>query len=210
MSLKVINLGLPRSGTTTLARALKTSGLKTADHRIRRHQTEDPALRAAFVGDLVYRGCFETGDPASYLQGFSAISEMSCLRDGHSLWPQMDFAVITAFRTQHPELRFIATWRPPEDIARSMLRWSDLGSERLPAADVPGLPQGYGETEKERAQWIAGHYAHLDAIFAGDPAYLRLDITAPDAKAQLAAHVGQPITWWGRANASKDDDIWVA
>lgn len=210
MSLKVINLGLPKSGTTTLARALKTSGLKTADHRIRRHQTDDPDMRGAFVGDLVYRGYFHTGDPAAHLPGFDAISEMSCLREGHSLWPQMDFAVIAAFRDRHPVARFVATWRAPDAIARSMLAWSDLGSERLPAAHIPGLPQGYGDTEKERAQWIAGHYAHLDALFAGDPAFLRLDIAAPDAKDRLAAHIGHDIAWWGRANASPGKNEQVA
>lgn len=202
MSVRVINLGLPKTGTTTLARALKTAGLKTADHRIRRHQTDDPALHGAFVGELVYRGYFHTGDPAALLPGFDAISEMSCLREGHSLWPQMDFALIAALRTHHPEARFVATWRPAEDVARSMLAWSDLGSERLPVSDIPGLPRGYGETQKERIRWIDGHYAHLDAVFGEDPAFLRLDVGADDARDRLATHIGQQITWWGRANAS--------
>lgn len=201
MGLKVINLGLPKTGTTTLARALKVSGLKTADHRIRRHQTDDAKLHGAFVGDLIYRGYFHSGDPGALLSGFDAVSEMSCLRDGHSLWPQMDFGVIAALRHRHPQARFVATWRAPEDVAHSMLAWSDLGTNRLPYSDVPGLPRGYGDTSKERAQWIAGHYAHLDALFAGDARFLRLEVGAPDAQERLAAHVGQPITWWGRLNA---------
>lgn len=206
MSLRVVNLGLPKTGTTTLARALKMAGLKTADHRIRRHQTDDAALHGAFVGELVYRGHFHCGDPAALLDGFDAISEMSCLRGGHSLWPQMDFAVIAALRTRHPQVRFVATWRPAQDVARSMLAWSDLGTERLPACDIPGLPRGYGETSAERTAWIAGHYAHLDAIFAGDPAYLRLDVAAADAPERLAAHIGRPVPWWGRANAGAPTD----
>ena len=39
--LRVINLGLPKSGTTTLARALRKAGLHVADHRIKPVQTDD-------------------------------------------------------------------------------------------------------------------------------------------------------------------------
>ena len=205
MSLQVINLGLPKSGTTTLARALKVAGLKTADHRIRRHQSTDPALRGAFVGDLIYRGYYNTGDPTALLSDFAAISEMSCLRAGHSLWPQMDYAIIAAFRRHHPGVRFVASWRPADMMARSMLAWSDLGSDRLPSMDIPGLPRGFGETEKERARWIDGHYAHLDALFAQDPTFLRLDVTAANAQDQLAAHIGLVLPWWGRANAAPQE-----
>ncbi len=201
MSLRVVNLGLPKTGTTTLARALKTSGLKVADHRIRRRQSDDAELQNAFVGDLVYRGYFQTGDPAAHLTGFDAISEMSCLRDGRSLWPQMDPGVIDALRRHHDGLKFIATRRPTWDVSQSMLAWSDLGSERLPSGAIPGLPAGYGETSKEREQWIDAHYTHLARLFAGDDAYLELDITAPDAKDHLQTHLGHDIAWWGRANA---------
>jgi len=204
MSLRVINLGLPKTGTTTLGRALKASGLRTADHRIRRHQSDDPDVRNAFVAELLYKGYFETGDPAAHLVGFDAISEMSCLRDGRSLWPQMDAGMIDALRQHHPKARFVATHRPTWDVSQSMLAWSDLGSDRLPSGDVPGLPKGYGETSKERERWIDAHYAHLALLFAGDEAYLELDITAPDAKDQLSAHLNLEITWWGRANSKHD------
>lgn len=209
MSLRVINLGLPKTGTTTLSRALKTAGLKTADHRIRRRQTDNEEIWGAYVGALIYRGYFETGNPTTYLAEFDAVSEMSCLRAGLSLWPQMDPGVIDALRTHCPGVKFVATWRPVWDVSQSMLGWADLGAERLPKGDIPGLPKGYGETSKERERWIAAHYAHLDRLFAGDDAFLRLDIAAADAKDRLASHTGLDITWWGRANARpkrKPDD----
>ncbi|THH38877.1 sulfotransferase family protein [Aliishimia ponticola] len=202
--LRVVNLGLPKTGTTTLSRALKISGFRVADHRIRRRQTPESALHDAFVGDLIYEGYFATGDPAARLPGFDAISEMSCLRDGKSLWPQMDFAVIDALRVHHPGLKFVATRRAAWDVSQSMLAWSDLGLDRLPAGAIPGLPPGFGETSKERETWIEAHYAHLDALFAGDAAYLELDVAAPDARARLASHLGCDIAWWGRANKRKE------
>lgn len=203
MSLRVVNLGLPKTGTTTLARALKTSGYKVADHRVRPRQTQDKALHRAFVGDLIYEGYYATGDPAARLPEFDAISEMSYVREDRSLWPQMDFGVIDAIRRLHPGVKFVATRRESWDVSQSMLAWSDLGLARLPSGAVPGLPPGFGGTSKEREIWIDAHYAHLAAIFGDDPAYLELHVAAPDARAQLAAHLGTEIAWWGRANKGK-------
>ncbi len=47
MSLEVINLGLPKSGTTTLRRALSEAGYHVADHRIKAlENSDDPSDRA--------------------------------------------------------------------------------------------------------------------------------------------------------------------
>ena len=201
---RVVNLGLPKTGTTTLAHALRLSGFKTADHRIRPAQTTDADLARAFVGEVVYRGFFQTGDPLAKLAGFDAVSEMSCLHKAQSYWPQTDFAVIDAMRRLHPDLKFVATWRDTWEVSQSMLAWSNLGTDRLPASAIPGLPNGFGDTSKERQTWIEGHYKHLQIIFAGDPNFLILDVADPTAMATLAAHLGADIAWWGRANRNKD------
>ena len=204
MILRVVNLGLPKSGTTTLARALRHAGFRTADHRIRPRQTTDATLHHAFVGELLYRGYFQCGDPGAFLQEFDAVSEISCLGDGKSLWPQTDFGVIDALRRYHPGVKFVATWRAPFELSQSMLAWSDLGTGRLPAEAIPGLPPGFGDTTKERETWITAHYRHLRHIFRGDPSFLELDIAAPDAADRLSAHLGVDLPWWGHANRNPD------
>lgn len=203
MSLRVVNLGLPKTGTTTLARALRRAGLHVADHRIRPRQTENSDLHGCFVADLLYRGYFETGDPGAHLDGFDAISEMSLLREGRSLWPQMDFGLIDALRDHHPDLRFLASSRDPFALSQSMLAWSDLGIARVPAASIPGLPAGYGETSAERMRWINAHYAHLRKLFAGDDRFVEFDIADPDAPQKISACIGRPLPWWGKSNVNR-------
>jgi hypothetical protein len=198
-----MNLGLPKSGTTTLARALRRAGLHTADFRIRAGQTRDPDRAGAFVADLLYRGYFHSGDPLQHLQGFDALSEVSLLRGAQSLWPQTDWALLEAIRAQHPEMRFVASSRNAVAMSDSMLRWSNLGTERLPRAAVPCLPAGFGATTAERVRWIEGHYAALTRFFAGSDRFLLFDTAAPDTPARLAAFLGRELPWWGRANANR-------
>lgn len=202
-TLKVVNLGLPKTGTTSLAHALKVAGYLVADHRIRPRQTNAVHLKDAFVADVLYQGYFQSGDPGALFEDFTALTELSCLRQGKSLWPQMDFALIDAIRKHHPDVRFVASRRDSWDLSQSMLAWSDLGTDRLPKSGIPGLPEGYGETSRERIQWIDGHYAHLDVIFSGDPSFLAYDVSDTGAQSAVAAHLGTELPWWGRANANR-------
>lgn len=202
--LRVVNLGLPKSGTSTLSRALRVSGLKVADHKIRRMHTDNTELQKKFVAELIYQNYFQTGDPLDRLEEFDAFCELSLLRDDASLWPQADWGVLGAMIDHHPGLRFVATWRDPFDISQSMLKWNNLGLDRVPRLGLPGLPPGYGATTRERCQWIEGHYAFVQRVFAGDDRMLLLDVAAPDAAAQLAAHIGRDVPWWGVANANDE------
>lgn len=200
MSLVAVNLGLPKSGTTTLAKALRSAGLKVADHKVRKHQVFK--LRGQFVADLLYKGYFENGDPGSYLGHFDALTEINMMRGAKSLWPQTDFALLESIRSHHPGVKFIASRRDADALSQSMLAWTNLGTKRLPNGFVPGLPPGYGGTHDERMRWIDGHYDALEHYFRGDKDFLSyniLDDTAPD---QIGALIGHDITWWGKANTN--------
>lgn len=206
MSIQVVNLGLPKSGTTTLARALREAGYVVADHRFARRDLPHPSLRMSYVGERIYRGYFETGDPMAKLLGVQAITEMSLLRADHSLWPQMDFALLLALRSHHPDVKFLASRRDAYAMSKSMLAWSNLGTKRLPSAQIPGLPAGYGETTKERMQWIDAHYTALRHFFGGQydgqDNFLEFDIADPDASTKIGAFLGRDLPWWGKLNSN--------
>ncbi|MGI3168119.1 sulfotransferase [Pseudooceanicola sp. C21-150M6] len=199
MRLRVVNLGLPKSGTTTLGRALRRAGLHVADHRVHAGETKRPELEEAFVADLLYKGYFASGDPLAELQEFDGFSEISALRVNNPAWPQFDFGLIEALRQVHPDIRFVATWREAEEISTSMLNWTNM-VERMVKAPLPGLPLGYGAEDAERVRWIVGHYSSLTRYFAEDPHFLLLDMAAEDAADQLASFIGRPVPWWGVAN----------
>ena len=205
MSLKVVNLGLPKSGTTTLGEALKQAGLRVADWKIRPGQ---PGPRG-FVGKLMYQGYFETGDPLALMPDFDAYTEIDIVRNGLNLWPQTDWGLISAIREHHPGARFLLTVRDPAKLSDSMQRWSNLGSFRLPNSAVPGLPEGYGGTDAERIRWIEGHFKFCRQVFAGADDFLEYEVTDPAAPKRIGAFLGIELPWWGIANANPRHEVEV-
>lgn len=203
MTLAVVNLGLPKSGTTTLAQALAKAGFKVADHRLKDREEDRRGKRRVFVANLLYRGYFEQGDPMALMPEYDAISEMSFVHGRHSIWPQCDFALLTALRTHHRGLKFIATRRDPAALSQSMMAWNNLGKTRIPASHIPGLPPGWGGTTEQQVKWIDGHYANLRHWFRADPDFLELDVADPDAQARVSAHIGRDLPWWGQANVNR-------
>lgn len=204
MSLDVINLGLPKSGTTTLKHALMAAGYSVADHRLKdREMPHDPTDRA-FVGAMLYEGLYKFGDPAALLRDYDALSEVSFIYGGNSVWPQCDHALLLALRKVHPKLRFVATRRDTEEMARSIMRWNNLGKLRLPLSNVPGLPVGYGHELDEQMIWIDGHYEALAHWFRNDPFYMEVDVADPKVVPRLERFLGRKLPWWGQANANPD------
>ena len=203
--LRIINLGLPKSGTTSLGQALKHAGLAVADWRIRGGQSKNDRLKRAFVGRLMYRGYFESGDPLSMMDEFDAFTEIDIVRDGLNLWPQTDWGLLSAIRHHHPGAKFILTHRDPEKLSNSMGRWSNLGRTRLPNAAIPGLPEGWGKTDAERIRWIEGHTAFCRQVFGTSKDFLEYDIEDDSARDQVSAFLGIDLPWWGVANANQNN-----
>ena len=199
--LRVINLGFPKSGTTTLGEALTHAGMRVADWKIRPGQSE---TMRGFVGKLMYHGYFETGDPLHYLFDFNAFTEIEVVREGKNLWPQTDWALIAAIRAHYPGAKFILSHRDPVKHAGSMRRWSNLGKSRLPDNAVPGLPEGFGRTPGELERWIEGHTAFCRQVFKGAGDYMDYDVEDDTARDRIAAFLGLELPWWGKANANQN------
>ncbi|MBU2982592.1 sulfotransferase family protein [Lentibacter algarum] len=202
---KIINLGLPKTGTTTLTRALRRACIPTVDWKVHKRQTPDESLHGQHLGTLMYRDYFDSGDPLKRLTKWRAFNELSHAGLKHSLWPQTDWGLLSAILKHHPDTRFMLNTRDPERTAASIIRWGNLGSLRLPNTNVPGLPKGYGE-QSHIARWIEAHYAFVRRVFSGADNFLEFDITDSDAPKKIGAFLDTKLPWWGRANARPEAD----
>lgn len=199
----VISLSLPKSGTTTLAHALRHAGLKVADWRIRPQQTEDKALQGQLIAPLVYEDYFEHGDPLRRLRAFDAVTEMSAINNQLSFWPQCDAGLLMAIEKHYPHVRFLLSVRSPASVAGSMMGWNTLGSRRLPENDVPGLPRPFGSDVAHLQRWIESHYAFCLRVFRGRQNFLAYRLEDPEAPKKIGAFLGLDLPWWGKANVNR-------
>lgn len=200
---KIINLGLPKSGTTTLARAFSEAGLTVADWMLRAPNGD----KLGFVGRQMYAGWFESGDPLLHMRDYDAFTEISVIRRGRNYWPQTDWALLDAIRRHHPGALFLLSARDPVQHADSMRRWSNLGRRRLPEHEVPGLPLGHGAGPGELERWIEGHMTFCRHVFAGSDDFLEFDIADPGARDKIAAFTGFTLPWWGKANVNTNHPV---
>lgn len=200
---RLVNLALPKTGTTTLTDALRHAGLSVADWRIRPGQSTRADIPRMHLGKIIYEDYFDSGDPLARLGEFDVINEMSAVREDRSLWPQTDWGLLRAIMDHHPQIKFILTMRDPAKTANSMMRWNNLGKRRLPAADIPGLPRGFGRSEAQLARWLAAHYAFCHHVFEGSPNFMAYDIEDEAAQKKISAYLDLDLPWWGQSNVGK-------
>jgi hypothetical protein len=203
--LRIINLGLPKTGTTTLARALRRGGLNVADWRVRDRQTARDDIRGELLGRIMYADYFATGDPLARLDEFDAVTEMNALRLDTNFWPQTDWGFLSAIEDKHPGAVFLLSYRDPDQTAASMMNWRNLGEKRLPQNAIPGLPIGYGGNAAEISRWIEGHYTFCRRVFAGRENFMEYNVADPEVQRKLGAFLGIDLPWWGQANQRRAD-----
>lgn len=187
--MKLMVIGFPKSGTTSITRALRLSGLKAA------HWKDE---QKRYVGSLIYHAVLNRRDPFEHLSQYDAITQPDVCVPAHkvNLWPQLDFTVLSMIRRTHPSCWLVLNYRRPEAIADSMMKWEGM-VERLTVSDIPGLPATVGSQRRHLIRWIENHFAACRHFFANDERFLEIDIEAPDVPERLGAALGIEITGWG-------------
>ncbi|MGC1505665.1 MAG: hypothetical protein WA782_16170 [Sulfitobacter sp.] len=198
----IISLSLPKSGTTTLAIALRHAGLNVIDWRIRDTQTFREDLKDQLIAPLMYEDYFDSGDPFARFDEFHAITEMSAINRKMSMWPQTDSGMLEAILKHHPGARFLLSLREPEAVANSIMGWNNLGRARLPRNDVPGLPRPYGGNVKNLTQWVNGHYDFCARFFRGSSNFLAYELEEENVHHKISRFLSLELPWWGKANVN--------
>ena len=192
--MKLMVIGFPKSGTTTLTTVLEANGIKCA------HWQDE---QGRFVGALIYSAIYCGLDPFALLPGYDAVTQADvCLpKRKINFWPNLDFAVLRAIRRAHPSCLFVLNYRDPEAIVDSIEKWTGMQG-RFTRSEIPGLPAGLGGDRKHLVTWIENHFDACRAFFADDPNFLELDIASADAPDKLGKALGKPITGWGKFRPS--------
>jgi len=196
MAITIFNLGLPKSGTSTLQVALHSAGRETLHWYSRRADT--------YIGAAMYKRYLAGQSITHDFQWADAITQADLMTLETSYWPQMDPALMKALLAQNQGMRFTLNIRDPAKTADSMERWSNFMT-RLHKIGAPGLPPRMASRKGAIVRWIEGHYANIRATY-GD-SLVEYDIEDPRAPEILSAALGFDLPWWGLSNKNNGQYI---
>lgn len=196
--MKLMVIGFPKSGTTSLTKALDASGVRAVHWRTH---------SGKFVGFEIYSAIYRGLEPFALLQDYDAVTQADvCLPSHHiNLWPNLDFAVLSAIRRAHPTCLMLLNYRRPAAIADSIMKWDDL-QQRIAVSEIPGLPRGLGRKREHLVTWVENHFDACRRFFAGDEYFLEVDIESPDAPARIGQALGIELVGWSDHKAKTFED----
>lgn len=187
--MKLLVIGFPKSGTTSITAALEASGLKPLHWRDR---------QGRFAGKLIYENILTGRDPFDRMGDYDSVTQADvCLpAQGVNYWPNLDFSVLRAVRDAHPECLFLLNTRDPQKVCASIDKWPQL-RQRIVRAAIPGLPAGMGRTDQEIVTWIENHHTACRRYFAKDKKFVEVAIESDDAPKIIGKALGVTLTGWG-------------
>ena len=159
----VINLGFPKSGTTSLTKFLEKyeyncvhwKGCYKGNCTFVGEALQEAYSRSdekILSGSLGRYDCFTQLDRCFWLNKTSQIS--SCI------WPQVELLQSIIYGYKHAS--YVLTTRDPFSWLRSVSRWSDL-LERIRFSDSEGLR--YNATDEEIVNWLIKSHVSIRSFF---------------------------------------------
>lgn len=206
-SAKIVVLGMPKCGTTSLHESFKRAGFRSVhwaldagqevkkDTRLRLYgEGADERLLGRLIAKAVERGL----PPFALLpEKVDALAEMngchwtSKQKDAvQAYFPQMQY--LREICDAYPDARFILNTRNLQDWVKSVDKHNDM-RERLIQADLPGLPKGMGERDEDLIEWVSRHHERVAAQLM-HRRLLKFNIDVHGA-AELSAFLGRRMEW---------------
>lgn len=188
MNLIAFNLGLPKSGTSTLQNAFARSGLKSLHWH--------SSVLNKYIGRAMYERFLKDEPIMTDFPDAAVVTQADLITYETSFWPQMDQALLRQLKRENPRVRFILPIRSPELIADSFFRWGDL-KDRIMAMGAPGLPPRMVKNKNDISRWVVNHYDNCREMFDD---LIEYEIDDPTAPQLLSRELGVEIKWWGHSN----------
>ena len=185
-----INLGFPKSGTSSLYDYYSCGNVVSSHHKCKLETCGECVFANVEAGRPPLDSC---GNYAFYGQldvdGMNYDSEGNWPGEGTLCYfPQL--SALQELHDAYPTARFTLTTRPPAHWLASVVGWGL--QERLVDCDLPGLPKGKG-TEDELMAWFSGHLDTVREFVAAHPSHgplLEIDIEDDSTGQVLAEATG--------------------
>jgi hypothetical protein len=193
MALQVVNVGLPKSGTTTLYKAFLGAGFNAVHQNL--------PNKAGPAGIMLQRAHLRGWQMSAFLNGVEAVAQLDSSSAGNKFaWPQFDMDFIRGMLWAGTKLVHLV--RDPTATLDSMKHQGNP-SLRDRVTKAPGLFGPKYTTDKDIWYWIQRHRRSIEREFSGAGHYIQIDINDQDASDRLADFFHRPFPVWGHENKRK-------
>eukprot|EP01138_Halocafeteria_seosinensis_P015593 gb/GECG01015913.1/.p1 GENE.gb/GECG01015913.1/~~gb/GECG01015913.1/.p1 ORF type:complete len:279 (+),score=11.55 gb/GECG01015913.1/:1-837(+) len=200
----IINLGFPKTGTTSLHSYYKAIGRRSVHngYRVGRNKNKRKhavhSIRRAYAKGLYL---------LHYLNkaGFDAFAQIDHCDHGDCLLPQV--SLLDTLLRQYHDSCFVLNVRRIPDLILSMTHWAEntpRGSylKRLSKANLDGLPAGVGRRYSDIYSWISNHYERVISRLQGDCNFIVYNISR-DGVDKLNSFFGSNFTELPKQNRGR-------
>jgi hypothetical protein len=223
VSLPVMNLGLPKMGSTTLAEFFRCVGLKGTHQYIKeeinnRTKLEGICLRdAARLGLPPLQHCAKNEEflmqmDADYPFGIGRETGYSTKWRDECFFPQLE--LLEVFHEEVPDATFVMNFRPIGDWIKSMKNWNILPL-RFSKCHFPNMPRGIPKNarrpEHDMALFWCSHVLHVRRFVQEFPSHILIELDLYDSNTSAAVlsslfpnrnknAIAEEQSCWGHAN----------
>ena len=179
--MKLFNLGLPKSGTTSLHELLNGNNITSSHWKVNKNET-GRAKEKDYVAQVIYDNHLNNKKIFDGFEKTIAISQCDvCLPQiGLNLWPQFDQIILEKIINQYPKCKLLLLKRSPKKVISSIRKWNDLYM-RIVISDISGLPSWEGSDDNSLLNWINWHYKSIEKKFLDYENFLSVDIESKDS-----------------------------
>jgi hypothetical protein len=200
----ILNLGMPKGGSTTLQAFFNCAGWNTG------HNQEGGCMeRSLRAGKPPIAGCRLT-------KGKQALLQLDVQIPPQCFFPQISF--LDEIHQEKPHATFVMNFRPVDDWIRSARAWNGGLANRWGRPDfiskIPGLVKDQGReeikgealTQQEIRNWLCGHVKHVREFVKQYPTHKLIELDLYDTEGSskvMASLFSANETCWGQSNANK-------
>ena len=216
----IINVGMPKCGSTTLESFFKCAGMKTSHHITARDGNIGLCMRQAIEsGKPPIQSCDSWYWPrkgrkkrrhrkpnASDDTGVEALLQIDVANNPRQcVFPQISY--LEEIHEEDPNATFILNSRPVLEWASSVIRWQGVRdgpslNNRLNLCHLPGLN---GNTTDDLSAWFCGHVQHIRKFVADHPSHALIELNLYDTDcnaAIMSSLFNADKSCWGHSNAN--------
>ena len=216
----VINLGLPKSGSSSVADFFQCAGLRTSHHdcdvvsqidvarrprpgRQKKTTCGGCAERNAEAGRPLLLGCGE----------YDVWAQMDVDGDGGRVCFLPQVTHLSELLEQYPNALFLLPTRPADHWVASVNNWNNM-HERLFQCGLPGLNLDHSSDKAQDDLLKQFYYNHTlsvrEFMATQSSAFIEFDIEEKEelVGAQLAEATGLPASCWGKSNCKRSCEFW--